>query len=145
MKDLDDQQPSGKDIVQRDDISNAPTEKCLENVGFEFEKYVDVVSWPISLKNHENSIEHKNSMLVWLTRKGNKSVLDKQLQEQIKKDIEYYYNVLKRVVAVVKYLAIRGLAFRGTEKVFGSPHNGNFMGAMELLQEFDPFIHEHIK
>ncbi|GFS63229.1 hypothetical protein TNCV_1496511 [Trichonephila clavipes] len=39
MKDLDDQQPSEKD-VQREDISNAPTEKCLENV--EFEKYVDV-------------------------------------------------------------------------------------------------------
>ncbi|GFX10806.1 zinc finger MYM-type protein 1 [Trichonephila clavipes] len=52
---------------------------------------------------------------------------------------------LKRVAAVVKYLAIRGLAFRGTEEVFGSPHNGNFMGALELLAEFDPFIREHIE
>ncbi|GFU00285.1 zinc finger MYM-type protein 1 [Trichonephila clavipes] len=112
MKYLDDQQPSEKDVVQREDISNAPTEKCLENVGFEFEKYVDV---------------------------------DKQLQEQIKKDIEYYHNVLKRVIAVVKYLAVRGLAFRGTEEVFGSPHNGNFMGALELLAEFDPFTREHIE
>ncbi|GFU24816.1 zinc finger MYM-type protein 1 [Trichonephila clavipes] len=42
MKDLDDLQPSEKDVVQRENISNAPTEKCLENVGFEFEKYVDV-------------------------------------------------------------------------------------------------------
>ncbi|GFY31887.1 hypothetical protein TNCV_2620241 [Trichonephila clavipes] len=32
MQDLDDQQPSEKD-VQREAISNAPTEKCLENVG----------------------------------------------------------------------------------------------------------------
>ncbi|GFT13160.1 hypothetical protein TNCV_4295471 [Trichonephila clavipes] len=38
MQDLDNQQPSEKDIVQPGDISNAPTEKCLENVGFEFEK-----------------------------------------------------------------------------------------------------------
>ncbi|GFS73715.1 zinc finger MYM-type protein 1 [Trichonephila clavipes] len=78
MQNLDCQQPSEKDIVQPEDISNVPTEKCLENVGFEFEKYVDV-------------------------------------------------------------------AFRGTEEVFGSPHNGNFMGALELLAYFDPFIREHIE
>ncbi|GFW05174.1 transposable element Tc1 transposase [Trichonephila clavipes] len=38
--------PSEKDIVQPEDISNDPTEKCLENVGFELEKCVDVGSWP---------------------------------------------------------------------------------------------------
>ncbi|GBP13144.1 Zinc finger MYM-type protein 1 [Eumeta japonica] len=97
------------------------------------------------LETHENSDEHKKSMLVWLTRKENKSVLDKQLQEQLRKEKEYYHNVLKRVIAVVKFLSIRGLAFRGSEEVFGSPHNGNFMGAMELLAEFDPFIREHIE
>ncbi|GFU48741.1 uncharacterized protein TNCV_4752361 [Trichonephila clavipes] len=46
MQDLDNQQPSEKDIVQPGDISNAPSEKCLENVGFEFEKHVDIGSWP---------------------------------------------------------------------------------------------------
>ncbi|GFW50462.1 zinc finger MYM-type protein 1 [Trichonephila clavipes] len=84
-------------------------------------------------------------MLVWLTRKENKSVLDKQLQEQLRTDTEYYHNVLKRVIAAVKYLAIIGLAFRGTKEVFGSPHNGNFMSALELLDEFDPFICELIE
>ncbi|GFT41376.1 hypothetical protein TNCV_3890001 [Trichonephila clavipes] len=39
MQDFDDQQHSEKDIVQPEDISNASTEKCLENVGYEFEKY----------------------------------------------------------------------------------------------------------
>ncbi|GFW61208.1 uncharacterized protein TNCV_434321 [Trichonephila clavipes] len=39
MQDYDDQQPSAKDIVQPEDISNAPTEKCLENVGYKFENY----------------------------------------------------------------------------------------------------------
>ncbi|GFW80269.1 uncharacterized protein TNCV_66011 [Trichonephila clavipes] len=33
MQDYDDQQPSEKDIVQPEDISKAPTEKRLENVG----------------------------------------------------------------------------------------------------------------
>ncbi|GFW30392.1 zinc finger MYM-type protein 1 [Trichonephila clavipes] len=84
-------------------------------------------------------------MLVWLTRKENKSVLDKQLQEQLSKDTEYYHNVLKRAIVAVKYLAIIGLAFRGTEEVFGPPNNGNFMGALELLDEFDPIICELIE
>ncbi|GFV62547.1 zinc finger MYM-type protein 1 [Trichonephila clavipes] len=87
MQNLDYQQPSEKDIVQPENTSNVPAEKCLVNIGFEFEKYVDVV----------------------------------------------------------KYLAIRGLAFRGKEEGFGSPHNGNFMGVLELLAEFDPFIREHIE
>ncbi|GFX27921.1 uncharacterized protein TNCV_3083431 [Trichonephila clavipes] len=39
MQGYDDQQPSEKDIVQPEDISNAPTKKCLENVGYEFENY----------------------------------------------------------------------------------------------------------
>ncbi|GFV69037.1 DUF4371 domain-containing protein [Trichonephila clavipes] len=69
----------------------------------------------------------------------------KQLKEQLRKDTEYYHNVLKRVVGIVKYLAIRSLAFRGTEEVFGSPQNGNFMGTLELLAEFDPFIREYIE
>ncbi|GFW09001.1 zinc finger MYM-type protein 1 [Trichonephila clavipes] len=97
MQNLDYQQPSEKDIVQPEDNSNVPTEKCLENVGIEFEKYVDVDSWSKSL--------------------------NKQLKEQLRKDTEYYHNVLKRVVTIVKYLAMRGLAFRGTEEVFGSTHN----------------------
>lgn len=46
MQDLDSQQPSEKDVVQPEDINNASsTEKCLENVGFDFEKYADVGSW----------------------------------------------------------------------------------------------------
>ncbi|GFY14229.1 zinc finger MYM-type protein 1 [Trichonephila clavipes] len=122
MQDLNDQQPSEKDIVQPEGISNTLTEKCLENI--EFKKYVDVV---------------------WMTRKENKSVLDKQLQEPLKKSTEYYRNVLKRVIAIVKYLAIIGLVFRGTEEVFGSPHNGNFMDVLELLLEFDSFSYELIE
>ncbi|GFW40254.1 uncharacterized protein TNCV_1018121, partial [Trichonephila clavipes] len=39
MQDYDDQQPSEKDIVQPEDISNVPTKKCLENVGYKFENY----------------------------------------------------------------------------------------------------------
>ncbi|KAF2882158.1 hypothetical protein ILUMI_24014 [Ignelater luminosus] len=97
------------------------------------------------LESHENSSKNKKSLLVWLTRKENKSVIEKKLQEQLKNDTEYYHNILRRVVAVVKYLSVRGLAFRGYKEIFGSPHNGNFIGALELLAEFDPFMREHIQ
>ncbi|GFT70536.1 zinc finger MYM-type protein 1 [Trichonephila clavipes] len=90
-------------------------------------------------ETQQTNIHDENIVSLVETRNENKS-LDKQLQEQLRKDTKYYHNVLKRVIAVVKYLTIIGLAFRGTEEVFGSPHNVNFMGALELLDEFDPFI-----
>lgn len=42
-------------------------------------------------------------------------------------------NVLKRIVAIVKSLSSRGLAFRGHDSQIGSPHNGNFIMAVELI------------
>jgi len=33
---------------------------------------------------------------------------------------------------------------RGHDEKWGSPHNGNFMGLVELIAEFDPFLREHI-
>jgi hypothetical protein len=39
----------------------------------------------------------------------------------------------------------RGLALRGDNQTIGSVRNGNYMGIMELLSQFDPFLCEHIK
>ena len=50
-----------------------------------------------------------------------------------------------RVVAIVKHLSSRGLSFRGKDEQFGTPSNGNFFMALELIAEFDPFLAEHIK
>ncbi|KAF2904838.1 hypothetical protein ILUMI_01344 [Ignelater luminosus] len=105
-------------ILQED--SNKQAEEALENAELRT-KYVDVGP---CLESHENSSEHKKSLLVWLTQKENKSVINKKLQGQLKNDTEYYHNVLKRVVAVVKYLRVSGLAFRDHKKIFG-----NFMGS----------------
>lgn len=56
----------------------------------------------------------------------------------------YWIQVLKRVIAVVKFLLFRGLAFRGDSELFGCPKNGNYLGCLELLSNFDPFLEEHI-
>ena len=48
------------------------------------------------------------------------------------------------MVAVVRFFAERGLSFRGGDSTFRSPHNGNFLGSIELLSQFDPFMAEHV-
>ena len=40
------------------------------------------------------------------------------------------------------FLSERNLAFRGSEEVLGSPHNGNFLGIFELLARRDPILKE---
>lgn len=51
---------------------------------------------------------------------------------------------MKRIVAVIKFLGSRGLAFRGANQTCGSTQNGNFLGLLDLLSEFDPLIASHI-
>jgi hypothetical protein len=48
------------------------------------------------------------------------------------------------VVTVIKFLAARGLAFRGDNKLLGSVHNGNYLGTLEVIAHFDPFLKEHL-
>ena len=62
------------------------------------------------------------------------------LIEQCQAERIYAKAVLERVVATIKFLAERSLAFRGKDQVIGSPSNGNFLGTLELLSKFDPFF-----
>ena len=55
-------------------------------------------------------------------------IVDSHLGNQVRIKEEYWRNVLQRVVAVVRTLAERGLASRGSDEKFRSPHNGNFLG-----------------
>ena len=65
--------------------------------------------------------------------------------EQCQAERVYAKAVLERVAATIKFLAERGLAFRGNDQVIGSPSNGNFLGTLELLSQFDPFLAAHLE
>ncbi|CAM1308648.1 Uncharacterised protein r2_g1872 [Pycnogonum litorale] len=99
---------------------------------------------PTVMQNHENSEDHRTSLLSYLTRQRGLT-LDSQLEKHMKKEQEYWRHVLERVIAVVCTLAERGLAFRGSNEKFGSPHNGNFLGLLELIALFDPVLANHIE
>lgn len=94
--------------------------------------------------SHENSVDHRTASVTYLTRKCG-SIIDCQLTKQINNKRQYWKNVLERVVAVIITMAERGIPFRGDKEIFGSPHNGNFLGLLELIAKFDPFLANHIK
>lgn len=63
------------------------------------------------------------TLLTYLTRRQGLG-LGQQLEKQIKEECDYWEDVLRRVIAVIRMLAERGLAFRGTEERFGSCRMG---------------------
>ena len=95
------------------------------------------------IQTHENSEKHTNAMLTYLTRKRGYTLTSK-LEEQIKVEQQYWWHVMERIAAVICTLAERGLSFRGDNEQFGSPNNGNYLGLLELVAKFDPFLLAHI-
>jgi hypothetical protein len=96
------------------------------------------------IQMHENSEMHRACMQALITRRRAVCRLDCCLQIQFDKEKEYWIKVLQRVVSVVKFLSSRGLAFRGENENIGSQHNGNYLGVLELIAQYDPFLSSHL-
>uniref|UniRef100_A0A3B1JF76 TTF-type domain-containing protein n=1 Tax=Astyanax mexicanus TaxID=7994 RepID=A0A3B1JF76_ASTMX len=89
---------------------------------------------------HEGSVEHRACMLALYNRSRGTATIDSDIVKQIDAERQYWRDVLKRVVAVIQFLGERGL-----DELLGSAHNGNFLGIIELLSKFDPFLAEHLQ
>lgn len=99
-----------------------------------------------AFKQHEISKSHVLSELAYRNqlKRSSQVTLDTTFMIESKNEIEYWRSILKRIVAVIKFLGSRGLPFRGSDQTFGSIRNGNFLGILDLLSKFDPLIAEHI-
>ncbi|GIY16506.1 zinc finger MYM-type protein 1, partial [Caerostris darwini] len=98
---------------------------------------------PTIIQTHENSENHRNALLKYLTTAKGKTLTSK-LEEEIRKEQQYWRYVIVRVFAVIRTLAEQGLQFRGENEKFETPNNGNCFGLLELAAKFDPFLRDHI-
>ncbi|XP_065866431.1 uncharacterized protein [Euphorbia lathyris] len=100
------------------------------------------------LGQHENSIEHMTSMNTWneLRVRLDKSVtIDKNLQQEVMKEKEHWRQVLVRILSIVKCLAKHNMAFRSSNEKLYQDSNGNFLGLIEMIEEFDVVIQDHVR
>lgn len=101
-----------------------------------------------TLKSHERSITHYKSIQCWnelKSRISTDTTIDKTNLAIMEKEKKHWRDVLKRIVSVIHYLAKNNNAFRGQSDVLFTNNNGNFLGAIEMLSNFDPVIIEHVR
>ena len=96
------------------------------------------------ISSHSKSSAHRMALGHAVIRSKNSGV-DKHLIEAQLAETRYWRKVLTRVVHVLIFLCERGLAIRGSDERIGSVHNGNFLGIIELLAEYDSFLSEHLE
>ena len=83
-------------------------------------------------------------MIYLLVQRGNVLGRIDLDNRNIRKKLQLLANILKRRVSLTRLNAERRLAFRGADKIVGSPTNGNFLGILELIAEYDKFLAKHI-
>lgn len=96
------------------------------------------------LKRHEKATHHVLSELAYKTRSKDSNTIGSCFINQSRVEMDYWRHILKRIVSVIKFLGARGLPFRGANQTCGSMQNGNFLGILDLLSEFDPLLATHI-
>ncbi|XP_074296904.1 uncharacterized protein LOC141627564 [Silene latifolia] len=107
----------------------------------------DWIHLGVRLKEHETSVEHVRNMTIWYElrlRLGKNKVIDELNQKNVYKEKEHWKNVMVRIIAIVKYLGKHNLAFHGTNEKLYQASNGNFLGLVEMVTEFDPVIQKHV-
>ena len=97
------------------------------------------------LIDHENSAAHHSAQVAYSSQRQVCGRIDCEIGKQLEAEKRYWHDIIKRVVAVIKFLSERDLPFRGDNEILNSPHNGIYLGVLELISKFDPFLRNHIE
>ncbi|CAH1111754.1 unnamed protein product [Psylliodes chrysocephalus] len=103
-------------------------------------------------KKLQNGEKKTRAWMVYSPSKGElkirsslKGRVDVGLTEALELEVHYCREVLKRVVAAVKYLTVQGLALRGSDEHLDKLNCENFIELLKFLAQFDPFLVEHLR
>uniref|UniRef100_A0A673NLW3 TTF-type domain-containing protein n=1 Tax=Sinocyclocheilus rhinocerous TaxID=307959 RepID=A0A673NLW3_9TELE len=127
--------PNGQ-TVSRQWLLYSPSNGCIycyscKLFSTKYNAFVDgFCDWKHSerIGEHERSAAHRACMQMLHRRSKSTETIDSDLIKQMDSKREYWKQVLRRVVSVIKFL-----------------DNGHFLGILELLAEYDPFLAEHIR
>ncbi|XP_014678126.1 PREDICTED: zinc finger MYM-type protein 1-like [Priapulus caudatus] len=98
-----------------------------------------------NLEQHERSTSHCWNVTQLAKRASASCRIDETMIRHANEVESYWCQVSKRCVSVISFLAERVLAFRGTDEIVSSRNNGNYLGLMELLAQYDSFLAQHIQ
>ncbi|XP_042230518.1 uncharacterized protein LOC121871963 [Homarus americanus] len=94
---------------------------------------------------HEQSKDHIQAVLSAASRAKGAGGIDSKLTTHVGQIEQYWCSLPRRLISVLKFICERGLALRGDDEIIGSPHNGNYLGLLELLAEYDDFLRQHVQ
>ena len=98
------------------------------------------------LIDHDNSAAHHSAQVAHSSQRQVCGRIDCEIGKQLEAEKRYWHDILKRVHGtVIKFLSERGLPFRGDNEILNSPHNRIYLGVLELISKFDPFLRNHIE
>ena len=99
------------------------------------------------IPHHENRTNHTQCYLEWRQleiRLLHNSTIDMQLNTNNTTEISKWKELLQRMIDVVLFLGERGLSLRRDTHVIGDVHNGNFLGIIARISQYDPGLREHV-
>lgn len=97
------------------------------------------------IANHEKSTSHFASARLYAQKLSQSGAIHLQLTNQLQAKINYWQDILKRILSVIRFLASRDLPIRGSNQKVGNFHNGNYLGLLELISEYDALLQTHIE
>jgi hypothetical protein len=80
-----------------------------------------------AVSHHENGQEHRKCTKTYYSRLKLSGRAGTKLAIQFNNDRQYWKEVRKRIIAVIKFLASRGLPLRGDKQTIGTVRNGNYL------------------